>query len=82
MATLTVKNIPDPVVDRLKQQARLTITPESEPGGHRVPRGCGRVQSGRSRRRSWPEIRSLRVRPKGVRLTDSLLTQLKAAGRP
>jgi plasmid stability protein len=80
MATLTVKNIPEPVVERLKHQARL----------HRRSLNLEVIACLEAAVESSPvdpeallaRIRSLRVRPKGARLTDSVLTQLKASGRP
>ena len=80
MATLTVKNIPQPVVDKLKQQAML----------HRRSLNLEVIACLEAAVESNPvdseallaRIRALRVRPSRVRLTDRLLTQLKAAGRP
>jgi len=80
MATLTVKNIPQPVVDRLKNQAAL----------HRRSLNLEVIACLEAVVQAAPvdpeallaRIRGVRVRPKGVRLTDRLLTRLKTAGRP
>ena len=79
MATLTVKNIPQPVIDRLKQQAAL----------HRRSLNLEVISCLEAAVEATPvdpeallaRVRALRVRPAGVRLTDRLLTRLKAAGR-
>ncbi|HXJ84196.1 MAG TPA: hypothetical protein VMS64_36620 [Candidatus Methylomirabilis sp.] len=80
MATLTVKNIPQPVVDRLKQRAtlhrrslNLEVIACLEAIVQATPVDPEALLAG---------IRDLRVRPKGIRLTDRILTRLKAAGRP
>jgi len=80
MATLTVKNIPQPVVDRLKHQAAL----------HRRSLNQEVIACLEAMVQATPvnpeallaRIREVRVRPRGVRLTDRLLTRLKTAGRP
>ena len=80
MATLTVKNIPQPVVERLKQQAAL----------HRRSLNLEVIACLEATVQATPvdtevllaRIREIRVRPRGVRLTDRLLTRLKTAGRP
>jgi plasmid stability protein len=78
MATLTVKNIPQPVIDRLKHLATL----------HRRSLDLEVIACLEAAVEATPvdpdallaRIRALRVRP-GVRLTDRLLTRSKAAGR-
>ncbi len=80
MATLTVKNIPQSVVDRLKQRATL----------HRRSLNLEVITCLEAAVEARPvdpdallaKIRSLRAKPNKIRLTDRLLTQLKAAGRP
>jgi len=80
MATLTVKNIPQPVVDRLKHQAAL----------HRRSLNLEVIACLEALVQATPvdpeallaRIRQARVRPRGVRLTNRLLTQVKTAGRP
>jgi plasmid stability protein len=80
MATLTVKNIPQPIVERLKQQAML----------HRRSLNLEVIACLEAAVESSPvdpealvaRVRALRVRPRSVRLTDRLLTRLKDAGRP
>jgi plasmid stability protein len=80
MATLTVKNIPQPVVDRLKRRASL----------HRRSLNLEVIACLETIVQPTPvdpeallaRIREIRVRPKGMRVTDRLLTGLKVAGRP
>jgi plasmid stability protein len=80
MATLTVKNIPQPVVDRLKQRAAV----------HRRSLNLEVIACLEATVQATPvdaeallaRIRGVRVKPKAVRLTDRLLTRLKTAGRP
>lgn len=80
MATLTVKNIPQPVVDRLKQRAAV----------HRRSLNLEVIACLEATVQATPvdaeallaRIRGARVKPKAVRLTDRLLTRLKTAGRP
>ena len=79
MATLTVKNIPQPVVDRLKHQAVL----------HRRSLNLEVIACLEAMVQATPvdpevllaRIRAVRVKPTAVRLTDRLLTRLKTAGR-
>jgi antitoxin FitA len=80
MATLTIKNIPEPLVKRLKQQAavhRRSLNFEVifylEQMTHSVPVTIDALLA---------RARAIRGRPKGVRLTDRLLDELKVAGRP
>ena len=80
MATLTIKNVPDPLVRRLKNQAalhrrslNLEVVPCLEAAAQAVPVD--------------PEILLARVRavrrsPARGRLTDHTLRQLKMRGRP
>ena len=78
--TVTVKNIPQRVVDRLKHQAAL----------HRRSLNLEVIACLEAMVQAAPvdpeallaRIREVRVRPRGVRLTDRLLTRLKTAGRP
>jgi len=79
MATLTVKNIPQAVVDRLKEHATL----------HRRSLNLEVIACLEAAVQALPvdpdallaRIRAVRVTPRGQRLTDRLLTQLKIAGR-
>jgi hypothetical protein len=80
VATLTIKNIPQAVVDRLKQQAalhrrslNLQVIVCLEAAVQAVPVDPEALLA---------RIRAVRVRPRGRRLTDRLLTRLKTAGRP
>lgn len=79
MATLTIKNIPEPLVKRLKKQAaahRRSLNYEVisylEQMTHSVPIDSDTLLA---------RARAVRRTPKGVRLTDRLLQELKVAGR-
>ena len=80
MATLTVKNIPQSVVDRLQQQAAL----------HRRSLNLEVIASLETLVQATPvdpeallaRIRNVRVTPAGMRLTDRVLAGLKTDGRP
>ena len=79
MATLTIKNIPEPLVKRLKKQAaahRRSLNYEVisylEQMTHSVPIDSDTLLA---------RVRAVRRTPKGVRLTDRLLQDLKVAGR-
>ena len=80
MATLTIKNIPEPLVKRLKKQAaahrrslNFEVISYLEEMTHSVPIDADSLLA---------RARSIRQTPKGVRLTDRLLHELKVAGRP
>ena len=80
MATLTIKNIPEPLVKRLKQQAaahRRSLNFEVisclEQMTHSVPIDADALLA---------KARAVRRIPKGFRLNDRLLQDLKTAGRP
>jgi plasmid stability protein len=75
MATLTIKNIPDPFVKRLKQQAaahrrsvNLEVISYLEQMTHSVPVDPDALLA---------KARVLRRNPKGIRVTDRLLHSLK-----
>ena len=79
MATLTIKNIPEPLVKRLKQQAaahrrslNFEVISYLEQMTHSVPIEADALLA---------RVRAIRGTPKGVRLTDRLLDELKVAGR-
>ena len=79
MATLTIKNIPEPLVKRLKNQAaahRRSLNYEVisylEQVTHSIPVDSDTLLA---------RVRAVRRTPKGVRLTDRLLQELKMAGR-
>lgn len=79
MATLTIKNIPEPLVKRLKQQAaahrrslNFEVISYLEQMIHSVPMDAESLLA---------RARALRRTPKGVRLTDRVLHELKVAGR-
>ncbi|MGH7266129.1 MAG: FitA-like ribbon-helix-helix domain-containing protein [Candidatus Rokuibacteriota bacterium] len=80
MANLTIKNIPEPLVRRLKSQAvvhrrslNLEVIACLEAAAQAVPVDPD----------AWlARARALRRTPKGLRLTDRTLTRLKADGRP
>jgi len=80
VATLTIKNIPEPLVKRLKQQAaahRRSLNFEVisclEQMTHSVPIDADALLA---------KARAVRRIPKGIRLNDRLLQDLKTAGRP
>jgi len=79
MATLTIKNVPEPLVRRLKRQAtvhrrrlNLEVIACLEQAAQSVPVDPDAILA---------RARAVRVRP-GVRVTDRLLARLKADGRP
>lgn len=80
MATLTIKNIPEPLVKRLKQHAaahrrslNFQVISYLEQMTHSVPVDAEALLA---------RARALRRTPKGLKLTDQLLRELKAVGRP
>ena len=80
MATLTIKNIPDPLVKRLKKQAaahrrslNFEVISYLEQMAQSVPIDADALLA---------RVRAIRRTPKGIRLTDRLLHELKVAGRP
>lgn len=79
MATLTIKNIPEPLVKRLKQQAaanrrslNFEVISYLEQMTHSVPVDAESLLA---------RARALRLTSKSGRLTDRVLHELKAAGR-
>ncbi len=80
MATLTIKNIPEPLVKRLKQQAaahrrslNFEVISYLEQMTQSVPIDADTLLA---------RARAVRRIPTGVRLNDRLLQDLKTAGRP
>ena len=80
MATLTIKNVPEPVVKRLKQQAaaqhrslNFQVISYLEQMTHSVPLDADALLA---------RARALRHTPDGMRLTDRVLRVLKTVGRP
>lgn len=80
MATLTIKNIPEPLVKRLKQQAtahrrslNFQVISYLEQMTHSVPVDADALLA---------RARALRRIPKGMKLTDRVLDELKVVGRP
>ena len=80
MATLTIKNIPEPLVKRLKKQAathrrslNFEVISYLEQMAQSVPVDADTLLA---------RVRAIRRTPKGIRLTDRLLHELKVAGRP
>lgn len=79
MATLTIKNVPDALVRRLKRQA----------ASHRRSLNLEVITCLESAAQATPvdveamlgRVRALRKAPVGLRLTDGLLTRLKSHGR-
>ncbi|MBH0209170.1 MAG: hypothetical protein A4C66_10315 [Nitrospira sp. HN-bin3] len=79
MATLTIKNIPEPLVRRLKQQAaaqhrslNFQVISYLEQMTRSVPVDADTLLA---------RARAIRQIPKGMKLTDRLLNELKAVGR-
>jgi plasmid stability protein len=80
MANLNIKNVPDPLVRRLKAQAarhrrslNLEVITCLESATHATAVNADDLLAG---------ARRVRRVPSGVRLTDRALARLKAAGRP
>ncbi len=80
MATLTIKNVPESLVKRLKQQAAMQhrslnfqVISYLEQMTHSVPVDADALLA---------RARALRRTPKGVNVTDRLLGELKVVGRP
>lgn len=80
MPTLTIKNVPDPVVKRLKQQAaaqhrslNYQVISYLEQMTHSVPVDADALLA---------RARAIRRTPKGVNVTDRVLRELKVVGRP
>jgi plasmid stability protein len=80
MATLTIKNVPDPLVRRLKVQAtrhrrslNLEVIASLEAVAKAVPVDPDALLA---------RARMVRQRPVGLRLTDRMLAALKSDGRP
>jgi len=80
MATLTIKNVPESLVKRLKQQAaaqhrslNFQVISYLEQMTHSVPVDADALLA---------RVRALRRTPKGVKVTDRLLGELKVVGRP
>lgn len=79
MATLTIKNIPEPLVKRLKQQAaaqhrslNFQVISYLEQMTQSVPVDADTLLA---------RARAIRQVPKDTTLTDRLLNELKTAGR-
>lgn len=79
MATLTIKNIPEPLVKRLKQQAaaqhrslNFQVISYLEQMTQSVPVDADTLLA---------RARAIRQIPKGMKLTDRLLNELKVVGR-
>jgi plasmid stability protein len=80
MATLTIKNVPEPLVRRLKRQAllhrrslNLEVITCLEGATQAVAVDADALLA---------RARSVRRAPAGLRLTDAMLARLKTAGRP
>ena len=80
MATLTIKNVPDPLVRRLKRRAvahrrslNLEVISCLETTVQATPVDVEALLA---------RVRALRKAPAGGRVTDALLARLKSAGRP
>jgi plasmid stability protein len=80
MPTLTIKNIPEPLVKRLKQQAaahhrslNFQVISYLEQMTHSVPVDADALLA---------RARALRRTSRGMKLTDRVLHELKVVGRP
>ena len=80
MATLTIKNIPEPLVKRLKQQAaaqhrslNFQVIAYLEQMTQSMPVDADTL---------LVRARAIRRTPKGMKLTDRVLDELKVVGRP
>lgn len=79
MANLNIKNVPDPLVRRLKRQAalhrrslNLEVIACLEAAAHAVPVDPESLLA---------RARAVRAAPSGLRLTDAVLAQLRPVGR-
>ena len=79
VATLTIKNVPDPLVRKLKNQATLhrrslnhEVIACLETAAQAVPVNPEVLLA---------RVRAVRRTPRGLRLTDRVLNSLKASGR-
>ena len=79
MATLSIRNVPESLVRRLKEQAaahrrslNLEVIACLEAATHAVPVNAEALLA---------RVRAIRKRPVGLRLTDRLLATLKSRGR-
>jgi plasmid stability protein len=79
MATLNIKNVPEPLVERLKGRAAL----HRRSLNHEVIACLEAVAQAAplDAESLLARIRAVRRKPSGFRLTDRRLTRLKAAGR-
>jgi plasmid stability protein len=80
VATLTIKNVPEPLVERLKARAALhrrslnrEVIASLEAVAHATPVDPETLLA---------RVRALRRVPVRLRLTDRALVRLKTAGRP
>lgn len=80
VATMTIKNMPDPLLKRLKKQAvvhrrslNLEVIACLEQLFHSAPVDPDAL---------LVRARALRRSPRGLRVTDRVLRELKLAGRP
>jgi hypothetical protein len=80
MATLTVKNVPEWLIERRKDQAALhrrSLNLEMiaclEASAHATPLDSASLPA---------RVRAVRRKPRQFRLTDRTLARLKSAGRP
>jgi len=80
MATLSIKNVPEALVKRLKSQAttnrrslNLEVIAVLEAATRATPID---VEAELAR------VRAIRVKPRGGPLTDEMITRYKRAGRP
>ena len=80
MATLTIKNIPEPLVRRLKRRAvahrrslNLEVISCLEAVAQAEPIDASAMLA---------RVRALRQAPGGPRVTDAMLADLKSRGRP
>jgi hypothetical protein len=81
MATLTLKNVPEPLVERLKEQARQNRRSLNQEALRRLEASL--VAKARGGEETVAELRRLHRRLVQVRpLTDTLLARAKREGRP
>ena len=80
MASLTIKNVPDPILARLRKRAvahRRSLKSEVIACLESIT-GAAPVDP----EALLARIRAVRVSPRGMRLTDRHLSRLKGTGRP
>lgn len=80
MATLTIKNIPEPLVRRLKAQAARNRRSLNLEVIHRLEASAGSVPVDAAA--MLARVRAARVTPVGLKLDNRMIDRWKRQGRP